>query len=210
MTLLLCSRNESVLRRWTAALKSEHQVHEAMALADAARISKKVDVDLLLLHRSMVDAEQLIALSSAQDTPKLFVLSDRPTNEEGLACLKLGCVGYSNTYIAAPRLSLAVQTVLSGLVWTGTSLMQHLITRIKDIPADSQTDAAGVAAPATLAELSKREYQIASLVAEGLQNKEIAERLDIAERTVKAHLSSVYAKTTVSNRIGLAKLFASQ
>ena len=52
--------------------------------------------------------------------------------------------------------------------------------------------------------MSNREYQIAGLVAEGLSNLEIAEQLGITERTVKAHLGAVYAKTSTRSRLGLA------
>ena len=46
------------------------------------------------------------------------------------------------------------------------------------------------------------------MVAEGLQNREVAQRLDITERTVKAHLSSAYAKTSTQSRLGLARIFS--
>ena len=59
-----------------------------------------------------------------------------------------------------------------------------------------------------LADLSKRGYQVAALVAEGLNNRDVADRLDITERTVKAHLSSAYAKTSAKSRLGLARLFS--
>ena len=57
-----------------------------------------------------------------------------------------------------------------------------------------------------LATLSDREYQIAGLVAEGMANLEIAEQLGITERTVKAHLGAIYAKTSTRGRLALALL----
>ena len=134
---------------------------------------------------------------------KLFILSDRPNNQEGIRCLKAGCSGYSNTYIGAARLELAVRSIRSGLVWTGTSLLQHLLHNVEDEEGDEPENQGQQQEISD--RLSKRELQIASLVAEGLQNREIADRLGITERTVKAHLSSVYSKTGASNRISLAK-----
>ena len=57
-----------------------------------------------------------------------------------------------------------------------------------------------------LESLTKREREIANLVAQGQSNLEIAANLDIAERTVKAHLSSIYEKTKTGSRLNLALL----
>ena len=54
--------------------------------------------------------------------------------------------------------------------------------------------------------LTNREREIANLVAQGQSNLEIAANLDIAERTVKAHLSSTYEKTKTGSRLNLALL----
>ena len=54
-----------------------------------------------------------------------------------------------------------------------------------------------------VAELTKREYQIVTLVAEGLKNKDIAERLCISPATVRHHLSSIFTKLEVPDRLKL-------
>jgi DNA-binding NarL/FixJ family response regulator len=60
-----------------------------------------------------------------------------------------------------------------------------------------------VTAPDKIAELTKREYEIVTLVAEGLKNKEIAERLSISPATVRHHLSSIFIKLEVPDRLKL-------
>ena len=57
-----------------------------------------------------------------------------------------------------------------------------------------------------LKKLTKREREIAELVAQGQSNLEVAANLDITERTVKAHLSSIYEKTKTGSRLNLALL----
>ena len=206
MDILLCSKNEAVLKRWSDGLGENDRVFEASTLEVAYRILNKNDISLTLMHRIMINEQQITEMISAKKGNRVFVLSDRPNNDEGITCLRLGCVGYANSYIAPPRLSMAVQAVDSGLIWTGSSLMQHMI----------QTSAAGInktgegesGQSSLLDKLSKREYQVAALVAEGLQNSEVAQRLDITERTVKAHLSSAYGKTSTQSRLGLARLFS--
>ena len=206
MKILVCSKNENILKRWSSGLGSQNSVFEATSLETAYRIMKSNSIDITLLHRTMINEQQITDMISVKKGNKVFVLSDRPNNEEGISCLRLGCVGYANSYIAHPRLNLAVQAVSSGLIWTGSSLMQHMIQTTS--AGINKTEDGETHRPAVLDKLSKREYQVAALVAEGLQNSEVAQRLDITERTVKAHLSSAYAKTSTQSRLGLARLFS--
>lgn len=206
MNILLCSNNEAVLRRWNTSLGDSHKLFEAGALDAAYRILNNNKISLTLLHRILINEQQIRDMIRAKQGNKVFVLSDRPHNEEGITCLGLGCVGYANSYIAPPRLKLAVQAVESGLIWTGTSLMKHMIQTSATRPSEGDGDETEESTE--LKKLSKREYQVAALVAEGLNNREVAQRLDITERTVKAHLSSAYTKTSTQSRLSLARLFS--
>lgn len=206
MILLLCSKNETVLEKWSSVLNGKWQVHQAMNLEEIFSILDRFDIDLILLHRNMLSEDQLGALClKTNKIQKVFVFSDRPDEMEGLGCLRMGCVGYANTYIRAARLTAAVEAVESGLVWVGESLMRYLIKGLSvATPKEEKSDTESV--PAPLASLSKREYQIAKMVAEGMANSDIAHELDIAERTVKSHLSSIYSKTRTKGRLNLALL----
>ncbi|GAB3905124.1 hypothetical protein GCM10027612_74140 [Microbispora bryophytorum subsp. camponoti] len=59
--------------------------------------------------------------------------------------------------------------------------------------------------PAGRRPLTERERQIAGLVSEGLKNREIADRLYVTQKTVEMHLSRIFAKLGVSNRVGVAR-----
>lgn len=206
MNLLLCSKNETVLEKWSSALSGKWQLQQAMSFNEIKTFLDQFEVDLLLLHRNMLDNAQLTSLCrETKNVHKVFVFSDRPDDSEGMTCLKMGCVGYANTYIRQERLVAAIESVSSGLVWVGESLMRYLIKGLAaTAPQEDVANAGGVSPQ--LDSLSKREYQIARLVADGLANSEIAEELDIAERTVKAHLSSIYSKTKTKGRLNLALL----
>jgi two-component system nitrate/nitrite response regulator NarL len=206
MILLLCSKNATVLEKWSSALSSKWQVYQAMSAEELSSILDRFTVDLILLHRNMLDTDQLNSLcAQSHTTQKVFVFSDRPDDSEGLYCLKIGCVGYANTYIRETRLKAAVEAVESGLVWVGGSLMRYMIKRLAAVtPKQENSDTETM--PKQLSTLSKREYQIAKLVADGMANSDIANELDIAERTVKSHLSSIYSKTRTKGRLNLALL----
>ncbi len=201
MNILLSSANETVLERWSELL-DKHELEQATTLIDLKRLCSGDTFDLLLMHRSMVDVETLKDIRRAFPLVRILLLSDRPDEEEGLTFIKLGISGYGNTYISTARLTEAVNVITHGAVWLGQKVMQRLIletyARAKEKAASNSEE--------KLKKLTKREREIAELVAQGQSNLEVAANLDITERTVKAHLSSVYEKTRTGNRLNLALL----
>lgn len=207
MNILCVSQKHSLLQRWQQALAEKHTVYQATALQDMNILLRKTGFELLLLHAPLVTPEILGRIRAALPASRLFVLSDRPDDEEGLAYLRAGAAGYANSYIAPKRLCEAVNALATGKVWVGQTLMQRLILASQqNREGDAEQGADARQRPEPLAMLSRREYQIARLVAEGLSNGEIAVRLGITERTVKAHLSSIYTKTGARGRLNLALL----
>ncbi len=207
VAILLCSANDMVLERWNKLLSGHDQVSQAGSLAELRQRLKERKFDLLLLHRAMVDTDTLVAIRRAVPSTRIFLLSDRPDEEEGVKFLRLGISGYSNTYIAEPRLLEAVRIVLAGSLWIGRQIMQRLIqeTVITQNPSAGNTPPPAKHNP-QLESLTSREREVAELVARGQSNLEIAAGLNITERTVKAHLSSIYGKTDTGSRLSLALL----
>lgn len=203
MIILICSANQAVRSRWQALLADNpHTLYLADSVPELTRVLAIKEIELLLLHRSLIDKKTLVRIRNAAPATKIFLLSDRPNDDEGVAFLKLGVIGYGNTYIAPTRLNEAVDIVSFGAVWVGQKIMQRLI---RDA-ASSSNSGQSQRADHLLRGLTAREQQIAKLVVQGLSNPEIARRLDIVERTVKAHLSAIYAKTGTNSRLNLALL----
>ena len=203
MAILLGSADDLVIQRWVDLLKDKYDLNQADSLPNLQKLCADEKFDLLLLHRPLVDPETFIEIRRLSPLCRIFLLSDQPNEEEGLTFLKLGIVGYANTYISAERLTEATRVISSGAVWLGQKVMQRLIldsyNRSKEKAAsDSEKK---------LASLTNREREIANLIAQGQSNLEIAANLDITERTVKAHLSSIYEKTKTGSRLNLALLY---
>lgn len=205
MMLLLCSRSDAVRQRWLEGLEGDRTAYQASSVQEALDYLGRFTIDIVLLHRSLIETEDLEEIRSIITGPKILVLSDRPNDQEGLVCLQRGCVGYTNTYIAHSRLIAAIEAVDSGLVWVNSSLMGILINGAGRDFAQKENQRNGKKST-LLNSLSSREHQIALLVAEGWKNNKVAEELDITERTVKAHLSSIYAKTRTKGRLNLVLL----
>ena len=209
MNLILCCAQTGLRERWFAALESDYTVYQTAGLQDLGiLVQNRTSFDLLFLHRPLVNKEIIAYIRGKLPLCKVFVLSDRPDEDDGIGFLRLGVVGFANSYSSGERLREAAHTIASGSVWVNQQVMQRLILAMTPPAADDGTEKKQGQhdTPPLLHQLTKREDQIARLVAAGLSNLAIAERLGITERTVKAHLSSMYSKTSTTGRLGLALL----
>lgn len=130
----------------------------------------------------------------------VVVMSLNPSVQQSLAYFAAGASGYCHALAAETMLHQVVESVQAGGIWLGAELMQQMVQRIaqQSTAADTQVE--------KLAVLTAKEKQVAELVAHGLTNKEVARQLDISDRTVKAHLTAVFEKLGVRDRIHLALL----
>ncbi|SDK36093.1 regulatory protein, luxR family [Methylophilus rhizosphaerae] len=135
---------------------------------------------------------------------KVIVLSNNPEQPEAMQALELGVVGYLHAYAHHQVLKEVYSVVSHGGVWLGRDLLKHLITMTTrgTHQASLQDD--------ILEGLTKREREVALEAAKGDSNKEIARSLSISERTVKAHLTSVFDTLKVRDRLHLALVLQGQ
>jgi DNA-binding NarL/FixJ family response regulator len=130
-----------------------------------------------------------------------IVLADEPDEAVVADSLSLGASGCCNTYAAPEVLRQVALVVENGGLWVGQNLLQRLVGSASRVLA-SRFDGQKSAEWTSL--LSEREAQVARLVAGGSSNREIAETLSITERTVKAHLSAVFEKLGLRDRLQLS------
>ena len=128
----------------------------------------------------------------------VLVLSAIPTFEEGYPLLRTGVRGYANRHIGSVNLVSALSVLESGGSWFDPGFMNDLIRHIdyRGASTDSGKESLEI--------LSEREREIARYIAQGLSNYQIADVLEITERTVKAHLLSCYKKLGLNDRVSLA------
>jgi two-component system NarL family response regulator len=119
---------------------------------------------------------------------------------------KAGVRGYCRIDIDPELLKRVVVAVQLGELWIRRSLMARLLDELGvRVPAEALEKRAVVG---RLVRLTVREQQIAALVGGGGTNKQIARRLAISERTVKAHLTEIFRKLGITDRLKLALLLA--
>jgi len=131
----------------------------------------------------------------------VVVLADEPDDSIVSEALALGASGCCNTYAAPEVLRQVALVVQNGGLWIGQEMLRRLVGGTSRILgarsiAQQKNEWSSV--------LSDRETQVARLVASGASNREIAEKLSITERTVKAHLSAVFEKLGLRDRLQLS------
>ena len=171
---------------------------------DIARIKPQIlmlDIDLLGLNglREILNLRKLCA-----DT-KIIVLTGDISEKMEWELLKAGVRGCCRHDISPQLLGNVVKAVQNGELWVRRTLICRLLDEMSKTTSKYKSDSASLG---LLSKLTQREYDIAVRVRNGQNNKQIAQSCAITERTVKAHLTEVYLKLGVADRLNLALVLA--
>lgn len=181
--------------RWEEAFGTVQIVH-----APAAALAATTSDDLIWVDATRIDWLQV--LRAAPSAPRVIAISLMPGREEAMAVLSAGARGYCHALAAPQMLRQVALVVTNGGLWVGPDLMQQTAEALaRVIQPQSQTKSDD-----PLARLTPRERDVALIVAGGAANKEVARRLDITPRTVKAHMSAIFEKLQVRDRLQLVVL----
>jgi two-component system nitrate/nitrite response regulator NarL len=173
------------------------------ALVGSSTVGKKpAPSDIVWLHASDAasTAAKVGAVLARFAGCRVVVLANVPNDDEALAALGAGAQGYCNAYADPGVLKEVAEVARRGGLWVGETLLSRMLGGLSQRLVEPPTEAAN----GLLARLTAREREIARRVTLGESNKEIARGLDIAERTVKAHLTVVFEKLGVRDRLQLA------
>jgi DNA-binding NarL/FixJ family response regulator len=133
------------------------------------------------------------------DQIRVVAASSNPNDNEAMQAMDAGCVAYCHAFSDGSTLKQVKDVVEAGQVWIGKSLMQRLLHGVNRlVPKPVIPDSAWREG------LTLREIEIAILAANGASNQAIATQCAISERTVKAHLSAVFGKLIITDRLQLA------
>jgi DNA-binding NarL/FixJ family response regulator len=129
---------------------------------------------------------------------KILYLDDCPSFRNGNPLLPLGIKGYGNSRMSSLNLLQAIEVISDGNIWLYPEFIQKLIQESITLQSHPKK--------VSLEILTKKEKEIANLVAKGLSNKIIALKSNVSESTVKTHIHSIFNKLEVSDRLSLALL----
>ncbi len=186
------------------ALPEDYEINEFDDL-DALLCTADDDAPpIILCHQSLFEGEynqQLSALTQHFKHSRVLIIGPSRPMATQIAALKQGARGYYDEDLPLEKLHEAMQLILKGEVWVERHVISGLIDELTHKPkiSDAQRQA--------LETLSPKENEVANLVSHGATNKMIARQMNITERTVKAHLTAIFQKMNLPDRLSLAILF---
>ena len=203
--VLFASPISKLRERLILGLQSFFTIREATEWEELERAMASVRPSVLLLDLALLPPEGIGSISTIQrlgPSTKIILLSSVCDEKEAISALKSGAKGVCHKDIEPSMLKKAIEVVQKGEVWMGRKLVSHLLSEIVSFTESRQKD------PPNLSEvcldyLTPSEFQIAQMVGNGAHNKEIAQRLNITERTVKAHLTAIFKKLQIPDRLRL-------
>ena len=181
------------LRTLITAKPGLELVGEASDGNEAVLLARSLEPDVILLDMMMPHKDGLAAIKEIKaDNPeaRILVLTSFSDDEKVFAAIKAGALGYLLKDSSPQQLVQAIQDVHQGQSSLHPTIALKLIRELNQPPNLPPTDDP----------LTARELEALRLVALGLTNQEIAEKLSISERTVGKHVSNILEKLHLANR----------
>lgn len=178
-------------------------VAEGATAADAIRIAEEWLPDVMLLDVSLPGGgvEAVRAIASSCPVVKIAMLTVAQDEETVSSALGAGARGYILKGISGQELSDAVRNIHSGEDYVSPGLAARLLAEMGSKSIFRQREGQDV-----FSALSPREESILVLVADGLSNRQVGEKLNLSEKTIKHYMTNILQKLRVKNRVEAALL----
>src|SRR2546425_3526081 len=171
---------------------------------EALKLVEELEPDLLLLDLAMPRMTGLTTLRELRDrslSARTILLTASVTKAEIVTALQLGARGVVLKESASELLFRSIRVVMDGQYWVGRDRVADLVTTLRELSVSTPPPS-----PKNFG-LTPRELEVVAVIVGGYSNSDIAVKLSISEKTVKHHLTNIFEKLGVSNRLELA-LFA--
>lgn len=167
-------------------------IAQAGSAEEAVELAQRLRPDVVLLDVTMPRMGGIAAagkIAAAAPEVRIVMLTVSENQENLLAALKSGAHGYLLKGVSASELRTITRRIADGESYVTPALAAELLAELSRPPS-----------PDTLSELTAREADVLKLLSQGLTNREIGERLHLAEKTVKHHMTSILLKLQVRTR----------
>lgn len=199
MKIILFSSNMDIINEW----KHRHNIADSFTCYDINSLKDELkddDKSVLIADYDSVASEVNTMISSGSMPKNLIVLEKEPSTVTGKMLILRGVKAYGNSRMLTHHYSQMIKTVNDGNIWTYPELTAALVGITKKTALNDD------ALELIKNRLSIKESEVIHFILDGLTNDAIASALDITTRTVKAHVSSIFSKLHVNDRISLVLL----
>ncbi len=203
--ILLASSNEAILFRWEQGVTGFSPIYFAHSFVSLTEKLVKLEPEILLLDYELLNSDHhqsIGELVTLRKDIKIIVFSPEMSNEMEWKLFKAGIKGCCRNNIRSEQINHVIKVILQGELWIRRTLTNQILNELVKVTREKNRIEQAV--HDLLENLTRREYEIATLVGRGESNKRIAQQLAITERTVKAHLTEIFRKLHISDRIKLA------
>lgn len=185
-----------------AGLPAQYRCFHFKTINDLVNAISIEQPALILCQDELVNGNDSTLLASIKKvtSARILMIGATHTIDEQIAMLRQGARGYFDSALPIDKLSGALHCVLHGEVWFRWEVISELVDGLASEPGISEEQ------QSLLASLTPKEMDVAKQVSHGATNKMIAKTMVITERTVKAHLTAIFHKLAIPDRLALAIL----
>ena len=203
---IVASQRADFIHQWGLILERRGHTRHVDAVAAVRQLLHDWPTNLVVLDFSLIQANPLASLQNLHrqcGETRLLLGGTSFDPQWELAALATGVVACCDATLQHDDLERIVDTVLQGGVWVSRATIPLLVVKLQEFSGRQGLNA-DVPAPSLLHELTQRQREVAEMISQGANNKQIASTLNITDRTVKAHLTAIFEKLGVSDRLQLA------
>ncbi len=199
MTTIFFSSNLNTINEWSL----RHKVDSFVSCYDLEALNNTISTlesHIIIADYDSVSSEINSWISSNTLDENVIVLEKVPEILTGKMLISHGVKAYGNARMLKHHYKQMVQAVMENKVWTYPELTAYLAKRKNHSALNSDS------IELINNKLSQKESEVAYLILDGLTNNAIANKMEITPRTVKAHISSIFKKLHVNDRLSLVLL----
>jgi len=200
MKIIFFGSDIDIVDEWKKKNTLEH-TSSTYDLVSLEKVLSIVDESYIIIADYDTMSQEISKLIATNKLPhNTIVLEKVPAITSGKMLIAHGAKAYGNSRMSPANFNQMIQTVANNKVWTYPELTTSLIKEsgVSVINEDASSLIQN--------RLSPKELEVTYLILDGLTNDAIAKELDITTRTAKAHVSSIFSKLHVSDRISLVLL----